>query len=582
MNNQRSNSEQIFMFLALALGAMLIYNQFLGHPNKGNAGPLRPVPAISQAFAGLNVQNSPGSKAITTTEAQTEKIKLDKDITNNGEDDYSYWARLRAGLLEQYVLDPKDNKFAFKYYDEIAKHSAANDVDAQALYQKGDWLWRESTTTGTHQPSQEAATTLEQLVHRGRGSSSEFLDTQIYVPNAAPNGATSANGVPPQGFRLVKIRDLNGTLRNPNPEGILDRVNEYYSHTTYYQIFDAAVKIAGANPAYSYGLVILCFAIFTRLVLQPLNKKQYESIKGMQVIAPEMKKIQDKYKGKSDQQGQVQMMKEIQDLQKRHGVNPMMGCGLALVQMPIFFLVVSPFIQHYEAKMELAGASFLWIHSLAGPDMALLIMYGISMFFSFRLSSAPPTDETQRQQQMIMSFMMPIMFPFFLKTWPSAFTLYWMTFNVLSTIFQYRMMKAADPTKSVVKSLLSAPAAPAPVLPEPVPPRPKSNGTDASKNGNKNNGSAKPKSIAATNGTAPLAPVNGQGTPTNTNGDTPWTDDDDPLDCAIEGTEDDSEPMTSVPRATANGSFSPNGRTESAEAQNRRNNPQRTRRRRRY
>ena len=104
--------------------------------------------------------------------------------------------------------------------------------------------------------------------------------------------------------------------------------------------------------------------------------------------------------------------------------------------------------------MELVHASFLWIANLAQPDIPLLIIYGISMFLSFRLSSTPPTDEQQKMMQNMMAFMFPVFFPFVLKSYPSAFTMYWMTFNLVSTIFQWRMMKASDPNKSIIKSLM--------------------------------------------------------------------------------------------------------------------------------
>ncbi|RYG54616.1 membrane protein insertase YidC, partial [bacterium] len=275
-------------------------------------------------------------------------------------------------------------------------------------------------------------------------------------------------------------------------QGILDRVNEFYASSALFKLFDSVVRLLGANPAYSYGLAVLFFAIFTRTAMQPIYKKQYESMKGMAAIAPEMKKIQEKYKGKSEQNAQMQQMKEIQELQRRHGVNPMLGCGLALVQMPIFFLFVYPMIQHYEPKMELALASFLWVPALARPDIILLVLYGASMFFSFRLSSTPPTDDMQRQQQMLMSFIFPIMFPFFIATYPAAFTMYWMTYNALGTFYQWRLMKSADPSKNFWLTLKGDGLIPRFPKADAVAPRPvESNGT--AKNGN--NGSAKAKSV---------------------------------------------------------------------------------------
>ncbi|RZI54983.1 MAG: membrane protein insertase YidC, partial [Pseudomonas sp.] len=264
------------------------------------------------------------------------------------------------------------------------------------------------------------------------------------------------NEVPKDGFKTVKVRALRGTVDNVNPQGIPDRINIYYSTKPLYKLFDSVVNLFGAKPTYSYGLAILFFAVITRTILQPLTKKQYDSMKGMALIAPEMKKIQDRYKDKTEGDAQVKMMKEIRALQQRHGVNPMLGCGLAAIQMPIFFVFVYPLIQNYEPKMELVGASFLWISSLARPDIPLLVLYGISMFFSFRLSSTPPTDDMQRQQQMIMSFLFPVMFPFFIASYPSAFTMYWMTYNAVSTFFQWRMIKAADPKKNVIKTLMGA------------------------------------------------------------------------------------------------------------------------------
>jgi len=243
-------------------------------------------------------------------------------------------------------------------------------------------------------------------------------------------------------------------LAAPNPQGIIDRLNLYYQNDPFYKVFDFAVVHLGNNPAFSYGLAVLIFAAFTRTLMLPLTKKQYESMRGMALIGPEMKKIQDRYKGNTEQTAQMAMIKEIQALQKRHGVNPYLGCGLSLLQMPIFFLVVYPLIQHNEPKMELAGASFLWIRALAQPDYFLLFLYGISMLLSFRLSSTPPADETQRSQQMIMSVLMPVLFPFFIKSYPAAFTMYWMTFNVMSTIFQWKLIKKADPRKNVVRTLL--------------------------------------------------------------------------------------------------------------------------------
>lgn len=470
MNNQRSPKEQLlFNFLLSFVAVWFIFQYF--NPQKNTAVPPRKAPALQQAFAGIDPASGP---KLTPSAANAEIAKMQANIKANSNDDLAQWSRLRQGLIEQFILQKMSaveipgslfsRPWMGNIYDELISHHGTKDIDAQAIFQKGDMLWRQSPNT----PSHDAATTLEMLLQKSRGDQ-VFNNLKIYTQTPESNASA------PQ-FKTQTVVQTLGGPGNNDPNSVLHRVDTYYQTTNLYKAVDAVVQIFGSKPTYSYGLAILFFAVCTRLLMQPLTKKQYESMKGMQVIAPEMKKIQDKYKGKTDQQAQMTMVKEIQDLQRRHGVSPMLGCGLGLIQLPLFMFIISPAMRHYEAKMELAGASFLWIQNLARPDIVLLVLYGIMNFISFRISSLPATDEQQRQQQRMMMFMMPMM-PFFLLHYPSAFPLYWMLFNVTSTILQFRMMKATDPEKSAIKSILGSPApmfTPAETeKTDAVPPRPK-------------------------------------------------------------------------------------------------------------
>ncbi|HVF85870.1 MAG TPA: membrane protein insertase YidC [Abditibacteriaceae bacterium] len=476
MGKQNSSGQQTIRFLLLFLASFFLIRSFFGPKGNGqNPAPVRTAPALEAAFKGIASSQPP---VLEKDAALSEIQNLSTQIgglevkpqpsflgrlfsTSSGDpkssDEYSYWARFRVGLLRQYLL--KDAKGAVQMYDEVAMGAnsgtpSSTRLHAQAIYQKGDLLWHISKLPPPRR--QEAATTLEQLVHKGRGSS-QFLDMNILVPQPAPSSTKDAAiaVLSPTSFQAVRVRDLRGTAAASNLEGLPDRVDAYYSGTSFHAVFNEVVRLFGNNSRYSQGLALLFFAIALRLILQPLNKKQYASTKGMQEIAPQMKAIQEKYKEQPDKQ--MQAMKEIRELQKTHGVSPTMACGLGLVQMPIFFLLVYPLIQHYEARMDLTGASFLWIESLARPDYPLLAAYAFSQFLSFRLSSTAPADQQQAQMQGMMSFIMPLTIPFFLKDYPSAFTLYWMMFNIISTIFQYRMVKAHDPNHNFVQALMRSP-----------------------------------------------------------------------------------------------------------------------------
>jgi len=88
---------------------------------------------------------------------------------------------------------------------------------------------------------------------------------------------------------------------------------------------------------YSLGLSIIIFTIITRLLMLPLAFKQQKSMKEMQVIQPDLKKIQDKYKNKKDQESQKKQQAEMSALYQEHGVSPFGGCLPLVIQMPIIF-----------------------------------------------------------------------------------------------------------------------------------------------------------------------------------------------------------------------------------------------------
>jgi len=93
---------------------------------------------------------------------------------------------------------------------------------------------------------------------------------------------------------------------------------------------------AGALAAFyalipSFGVAIILLTIAVRILLLPLSIKQTKSMREMQVVAPEVKKIQQKYK--NDRQ---KLNEETMKLYKEHGVNPFGGCLPLLMQMPLF------------------------------------------------------------------------------------------------------------------------------------------------------------------------------------------------------------------------------------------------------
>ncbi len=205
----------------------------------------------------------------------------------------------------------------------------------------------------------------------------------------------------------------------------------------WYRFVAGFVTVCGGNA----GLALLLLAVVTRVLVYPLTKRQLASARDMQRLQPMMKALQEKHKG--DKQ---KFQEEFWKLCQEHGVNPLGGCLPLLVQMPLLYFV---YVGLRAYIVNLDQASFLWVPSLAQPDMILLIVYTISQIAFGKVTQAQnpaaAMDPQQRQQQQMMTYMMPIMFFFLFQGFPAAFMLYWLGTNVVYLAQQMYYNHTAPP-----------------------------------------------------------------------------------------------------------------------------------------
>ena len=97
-----------------------------------------------------------------------------------------------------------------------------------------------------------------------------------------------------------------------------------------------AVGMSGGS-GWAWVLSIVGLTIVIRILIIPLFFKQIKAARGMQLVQPEMQKLQKKYKGKTDPASRQKMQEEMMALYREHGTNPFASCLPILLQMPIFF-----------------------------------------------------------------------------------------------------------------------------------------------------------------------------------------------------------------------------------------------------
>jgi YidC/Oxa1 family membrane protein insertase len=171
----------------------------------------------------------------------------------------------------------------------------------------------------------------------------------------------------------------------------------------------------------NYGIAIIIFAICIKLLFFPLSRQMIKSQHRMQMIQPELKKIQSKYKDDPQRLNQ-----EMMHLYKTYKVNPFTGCLPLVVQMPIFFALYQTLI----TSIEFRHAPFmLWITDLSfkDPYYVLPIAMGVMMLVQSFLTITDP-------RQRYMTIIMPLFMVFIFLNFPSGLQLYWFSYNIMTLV----------------------------------------------------------------------------------------------------------------------------------------------------
>ena len=227
----------------------------------------------------------------------------------------------------------------------------------------------------------------------------------------------------------------------------------------------------GMDPAsgVTWLLAILGLVVVVRSALIPVTVRQIKAQRRMMDLAPEMKKIQAKYKGKNDQFSREAMSRETMALYKKHGTNPFSSCLPILIQMPIFFSLFAvlrnaagavgsggdgtgkPGIGMMNQEMTdsfnqatIFGAplKMTFTQGWESGNWVVVILLGIIMllmiasqfFTQLQIMSKNVSDETKAspmyRQQKIMLYIIPFAFLFSGFTFPLALNIYWFTSNL--------------------------------------------------------------------------------------------------------------------------------------------------------
>jgi YidC/Oxa1 family membrane protein insertase len=222
--------------------------------------------------------------------------------------------------------------------------------------------------------------------------------------------------------------------------------------------FEAIIKFFHDSVGLEWGLCIVVLTVLVRMVLLPLTLKQFKSMQAMASHAPELKKLQERYKNDKERLNQ-----ETMKFYRENKINPFASCLPMVLQLPVFlslYYMLRTDLRHdicpqinpeHVTNPRPCGATpdsgFLFIPDLTNKAtgavlVALIVLYVGSQLFSTLLMSTT-TDRTQR----LIFIALPFVFVAVAIRFPAGLLVYWITTNLWTIVQQVIVRRRLGPLR---------------------------------------------------------------------------------------------------------------------------------------
>jgi YidC/Oxa1 family membrane protein insertase len=229
---------------------------------------------------------------------------------------------------------------------------------------------------------------------------------------------------------------------------------------------DGIIKFFQGTIGLSWGLSIIALTFTVRLAVLPLSLSGIRSMRRLQLLAPKLKDINERYKNDPERK-----QRELMEVYKDNGVNPFASCLPFIIQIP-FFIAIYQLLRSSTFREDVlsSGASqgFLVIKSViekpAGAEAAVLIvLFLVTTALSLLYTTATnPAAASGAQRYIFLA--LPVLFAPFIASQAAGLGLYWITTNVFSLgqqmIVQRIMPAPPPPDPEEVKATKAPPPPP--------------------------------------------------------------------------------------------------------------------------
>lgn len=197
----------------------------------------------------------------------------------------------------------------------------------------------------------------------------------------------------------------------------------------------------------NFGVAVMVVGLLIRLILMPLSLKSMRQSNNMQKAQPEIARIEKKYKDKTDSDSMMAKSQEMMMIYQKYKINPVSGCLVAILQIPLFFAFLSA-INKVPAifEGELFGMNLgmtPWKGLSQGEYIYIILIFLIvaTTYISFKNTMKQGQNNEMMKQMNFMFMFMIISISIASFSLPTAIAFYWIVTNGFAVIQNFIIKK---------------------------------------------------------------------------------------------------------------------------------------------
>jgi len=242
-------------------------------------------------------------------------------------------------------------------------------------------------------------------------------------------------------------------------------------------LFESILVFIHGHGVASWGLAIVLLTVLVRAVMVPLTFSQFRSMRKMQLVAPELKALKEKYKDDKQRQNE-----EMMKLYREKGINPFASCLPLVLQLPVFISLF--YMLRTDLKKHICGpalkahgivttkaiekatcnqvaphsAKFLFIPDITAKATGVVLVVLIVLYIASQLGSTLLMSASAEPSQRWMMIALPLFFVVILFRYPAGLLLYWIVTNLWTVAQGYFVRRSigAPPASLTGKGVIVA------------------------------------------------------------------------------------------------------------------------------